>query len=208
MAAGNSFITYVPDTRYGGDTAQIGAIYAQRFTMPGSGTFELTHIGVYSWGFAADDNVVLAVFTDDAVEGCPEVAVANSTTTGVAAGGTGWRQFDFTYSTRPQVTGGVVYWIVAFCDNDSDTIYSAIATGGTAVSGGGIYPTFPSGDLWHAYGDRTFDCSLYAVYQAAAVDVPIAPGVGLLRAVGAAPTPSIVSLVTPARMIIAPTDYS
>ncbi len=174
MAAGNGFIDFTPDTRFGtaDEVVIAGKALAQRFTAPGSGTLEITAIGGYLSDTGTDTTFRLAIFTDDAANTCPTSLVANSdievsATTGVTS------LITASYTgTKPQITGGQVYWIAVFA-GAYDGAIRRNDSGGTAVYKTGLsYPTWPDGDAWHTHTDTARDYSLFAVYQAAATARP------------------------------------
>lgn len=170
MAAGQGFLTTNPDTRFGVSGMETGRIVAQRFTCGGSGAQAISRIGVYGWGQTGGNLIQLALFTHDAVNDCPETIISNSQTSSVSNPDSAWGNAYFDYSTLPELTGGVDYWIVAFSD-DNGQIYSYTSDGGSGQhtrTGGGTFPTMPDGDTWHSYTSRpTYSTSLYAVYSSA-----------------------------------------
>jgi len=166
VAAANGFVTERPDTRYGDTQGTFNEtwIVASRFVAPGSGQLTITEIGLYAYQSPAP-NVKLAIFTDDAVNGCPETMVSNSETgeiTMPTSMGIGY----YTYTTCPVVTGGNTYWIAV---TSSDAIeYSRFASGGTTVqSGSQTYGVWPSASAWEGFADSVRDYSFYAKYTTA-----------------------------------------
>jgi hypothetical protein len=164
MAAANAFVTTEPDTRYGAADLDVyaTAAYAQQFTVGGSGSQEVTVIGCWAADpLDANADIKLAIFTDDAGNGCPGSLVADSEATLANTNGSE-TQIRHEYGTKPLVTGGAVYWLVV-CPGATCYI-SGETTGGTSVSKAATYPTLPDGDGWHSPTSSTRDYSLYAVY--------------------------------------------
>jgi hypothetical protein len=167
MAAVNGFTATAPDTRYGdADYVNVPTwADAQKFQAGGSGTQELSEIGGYL-ATAGAGNVAakIAVFEDDAANGCPGAMVANSEGSLTITNAL-YELKTHTYSTKPQVTGGSYYWIAVI--SDVNRASSVFTTGGTSLERGSVtYPTWPSGDDWHTHSDLTKDYSFYAVYKA------------------------------------------
>jgi hypothetical protein len=177
MAAGIGFLTYVPDVASGGSNTSGLALLAQSFVCGGTGSQEITSIGVYVSDGANNYHVHLAIFTNDAANACPDTMVANSDSGELDAPANFTTQASFTYSTLPVLTGGATYWLVAIADN-TGVSYSRIdpATAGGYMYGTAFtYPTFPTGDAWHTHSHGTRDMDTYAVYQAAAGAASIVP---------------------------------
>ena len=167
MAAANGFITVSPDTRYGDVEGNYPNTYvfAAKFTAPGSGSLNVSEIGLYCYA-AAGAAQHLAIFTDDAVNGCPDTIVADSDT-GAFASSQAMAKLSFVYSTLPVIIGGGIYWL-AFIGNFNNAYPSRFASGGTAVYvTGRTYPTWPTAAQWETHTDQTVNLSLYAVYAAA-----------------------------------------
>ena len=166
-AAANGFITVSPDARYGDAVSAMIAdsTFASKFTMGGSGTCTISEIGAYLDGDTAA-RIHFAIFTDDAGNGCPEATVANSDTGEIDPSADISTKDYYSYGTKPELTGGANYWIGVINGNASTTL-SRFDSGGTGVyfSGSTSYPTFPTGDGWHAATSATRDWSFYAVYN-------------------------------------------
>ena len=178
MAAGNGFITYRPDARYGDTTQTCGAsdrAIAQKFTAPGSGTLDIDEIGLYAAYGTKSHNAKMAIYTDDSGNGCPEAIVSNSETSAFAINQNTQTLFTNSYATKPQVTAGVDYWLAICADSGTnETIYDNIATGGTSVMYVQNYPVFPSASEWHSHTDLTKDFGFYAKYSVpAASTIPV-----------------------------------
>ena len=171
MGAANGFAATTPDTRYGDSDYGNTTAYVDvaRYQAPSSGALEVSEIGCYMTG--ATLTAKIAIFDDDAANGCPGAMVANSEGTLTVDSLTNVKA-SHTYSgTKPQVTGGSYYWIGVISDSTRTT--SVFATGGTSLERGSVsYPTWPSGDDWHTHTDLTKDYSFYAVYAAAAAQAP------------------------------------
>jgi hypothetical protein len=163
---GHGFLTETPDTYYGDDFTVWTQLdtWAQRFQAPGTGTIEISEIGI----FAADsgDTLKLGIFTDDAINGCPATLVSGSekdvTTTSDVVRVYG------TFSTKPQLTGGEYYWLCGRCNTGQYSI-ARYATGGTSLYINTIsYPDWPTDTQWHSHNDLTRDFSVYVIYAAVA----------------------------------------
>lgn len=172
MATGAGFITYSPDTRYGsGENYYLNADNTQstRFTVPGSGTMEISEIGHWArLGSAGSVNMKLAIFTEDATNNCPESMVANSNSDALAVTSTSYAKKSHTYGTKPQVTGGLNYFLGALMDSSVQGIYLTYdgnSSVGQYKNSGVTYDTWPDGDTWHSHTDRTRDHGFYAVYS-------------------------------------------
>jgi len=164
-AAANGFVTVSPDARYGDNVSAMIAdsTFVSKFTMGGSGTCTISEIGAYLDGDAAA-RIHFAIFTDDAGNSCPEATVANSDTGEIDPDGDISTKEYHSYGTKPELTGGANYWIGVINGNASTTL-SRFDSGGTGVTLGASYPTFPTGDEWHAATPATRDWSFYAVYN-------------------------------------------
>ena len=164
--AANGFVTTRPDARYGDTEGSIYSdrCYANQFTVPGTGSIEISEIGLYCDG-AGGSLLRLAIFTNDAANSCPEEIVANSDSGELdTSAATYDAPFYATYSTKPVVTGGSTYWIVAY-GNSSNTEMSRFDSVGTYVqiSSGLTYPTWPTGTQWESATSYTREYSFYAV---------------------------------------------
>lgn len=164
----NGFVASAPTDLHGSLVQEGGAVWGQRFVAPGSGAIEITQIGIRCWGDGTAD-VRFAIFTDDAANARPESMVAGSDSTEFADVPAASTHAYATYSTPPQLTGGTAYWLVATA-NYAGMIYDrGSTTGAVNVRGNAtsVYPSWPSGDDWHAYpaGSATADCGIYAVYE-------------------------------------------
>ena len=164
--AANGFVTTRPDARYGDAEGAIymDRCYANQFTVPGTGSIEISEIGLYCDG-QSGSFLRLAIFTNDAANSCPEEIVANSDSGQLdTSAATYDAPFYATYSTKPVVTGGSTYWIVAYGEG-SNTAMSRFDSGGTFVhiSSGLTYPTWPTGTQWESANPLARDYSFYAV---------------------------------------------
>lgn len=181
MGAANGFVTVRPDTVYGANalTPSSHTVYCQQFVCGGTGTQEVSEIG--SWMRSTNGGTTIysrAIFTDDAVNICPEAMVANSQTpeqtTSNYNGGVMWIDY-YTYSTKPQITGGSTYWLGILCD-DGNQRQAYDSTGGISITKYSVYPAWPTdGSAWETHTDRDYDISLYAVYTPAAGGLSILP---------------------------------
>ncbi len=168
MGAANGFVTVSPDTIYGDTTIWATNLSEpQKFTAPGSGTIEVSEIGI--WGQNYDQfsplTFKLAIYTHDASNDCPETIVANSDTGNLSLSGPSMQKKSYTYGTKPQLTGGTTYWLCMASVNSANWYYSDFATGGSTIerSFDGGWPPDAS---WHSHTDRAYDTSIYAVYTA------------------------------------------
>ena len=164
--AANGFITLRPTERYGDAVGLLIAnrCYANQFTVPGTGSIEISEIGLYCDG-TSGSLLRLAIFTNDAANSCPEEIVANSDSGQLdTSAATYDAPFYATYSTKPVVTGGSTYWIVAY-GRGSNTAMSRFDSVGTYVqiSSGLTYPTWPTGTQWESATSYTREYSFYAV---------------------------------------------
>ncbi len=175
MTAGNGFLTVAPDARYG-DTATNNpatTCYTGKFTAPSTGTLTISEIGCYgARDVVGTHHIILAIYTHDAANSCPDVIVTNSTSDELVMPAT-TDKLTHTYGTQPTVTGGSIYWITLVCDSAFN--FSRFATGGTSgIRTSVTYPTYPTGDDWHSsWTGGTRDTSFYVVYSAGAAATPI-----------------------------------
>lgn len=178
MGAAQGFTSVSPDTRFGSTETGYGYYgnytIAQRFTMPGSGSFDIAEIGAYLRVPGTSRNCKFAIFTDDATNVCPEAMVTNSLSAEITISETSHTKKCHSYSTKPQVTGGVNYWLGIIC-NSTGSYYlyvsenSLVST--TQLWRNDTYPNFPSAATWHSHTHNNTTESLYAVYE-----TPPAPG--------------------------------
>jgi hypothetical protein len=171
----NGFVTTRP-------AAATGTIYqwaaradAGKFTCGGTGTQEAVEIGM--WAYAESlytPHTKLAIFEDDAANGCPGAMVANSESDdiGLVYNGDAAYADYHTYVTKPALTGGTAYWIGML--NDSNKLYFAVSlSGGTALQRAATYATWPTDTEWHTHTDTGFNTSLWVVYQAVSAGVAL-----------------------------------
>lgn len=168
------FVASRPIAASGGSSLLIaaGTTYAQKFTCPGSGTQELLEIGAWCGTNinGQQRDFTMGVFTDDAINTCPESLVANSSGAALTSVLTKAAVY-YAYGSRPQVTGGVDYWL-ALIEEDNSLSVSYSTTGGTTVQKTGLtYPNWPTGTTWETHTNRTYNIDFYAVYQSAATSV-------------------------------------
>jgi len=164
MAAANGFTATTPDTRFGDTTATCtnGMVRVQKFTAPGSGTLEISEIGAY---VSDTDGVFkMAILLDDDDHSCPSATmVANSETPEMEPGFASIAKAAHTYDTKPEVTGGTVYWLGLYTGPGAQDI-SLLASGGTSGYVSASYSTWPTDTAWHSINALSGDYSLYAVY--------------------------------------------
>jgi len=184
----NGFVTERPAARYGDGTFNSSAtiVHVQKFVCPDSGTQEITEIGQWLSADVGETGYFkMAIFTDDAGNDCPESMVANSLTDELSWDTTTITCVYHTYGTKPQLTGGVTYWI-GHIAKDALLNMDRIATDGLGLyKTGTTYPTFPDGDAWHTHTDYEVDHSYYAVYEAAAGGDAHAGGGNIIEVHGA-----------------------
>ncbi len=169
ISSANGFVASTPTEKYGtaDGNSSSSLMYAQKFLVP-TGTWNISRIGGWFKYVPGSGNTAfhLAIFTNDAVNGCPEVMVTNSDTGEIVVTNTSYEDKYFNYSTKPQVTSsGEYYWLVVIY-YDADCAISRFTTAGTSVYKTGVYPTFATGSAWHTHTDSPADISLYAVYEA------------------------------------------
>jgi len=175
-AAGQGFLTVRPDARFGADyvlisdTGSVMRSRAERFTMPGSGPYNITEIGAYLYEIATGTlGAKFAIFTDDNVNDCPEDMVENSESTEVTIDGSSYTLYYHTYGTQPQLTGGTDYWLAMIGESGSnDMRLSADTTGGLSLRTDVTYSTWPTEPDWETNTSGVYTTSLYAIYEAAA----------------------------------------
>lgn len=170
----NGFVTSRP-ARPGATAIDTTAnsTHAQKFTCGGSNgvTYDVVELGWYLSTDAGTTGVVtLAIFEDDAANGCPGAMVANSDGEITVVNDTSVLARYLTYSgTKPQVVGGTAYFLAALWKDANINRDRVASTGGTGVriNLGITYPTWPTDTQWHTHTDVTDDHGIYAVYQAA-----------------------------------------
>jgi len=166
----NGFLTSSPGSRHGDQVSDIVATsVASKFTCPGSGTQEISEIGMW---LSADSSTAaafrLAIYTHDAVNNNPNTMVANSESAELTHNTTSVVKKSHTYGTKPQLTGGTVYWL-ARNHADSNSNQDRLSGGGAVFvdSDVGGYPTWATAAQWDAGSEWDDDVGIYAVYQAA-----------------------------------------
>jgi hypothetical protein len=165
MASGNGFLTESPDPRYGDSTVLVNVNNArgQKFTCPGSGTIEINEIGCWMDG-GGSTVVHFGIFTHDAINDCPESLVSNSDSGEIDGSGDDVIKINYSYVTKPQLTGGETYWICLIVGGQG-TYLDRFTTGGDSCYLSGLtYPNWPAGAEWEEANASTADSSLYAVY--------------------------------------------
>lgn len=176
----NGFVSSSPATRHGASTSPYDGDYptAQRFSCPGSGTQELSEIGLWAYKYSGlAKPIKLAVWTDDASNNCPGSMVTNSETDAINVTSSSMAKNYFTYSTKPQLTGGVNYWLGFINDNDASNqtfVDYYDTTGKSTIFTTKAYPSWPTSAEWHTsdWWARA-DLGIYAVYAAAAQPLPV-----------------------------------
>jgi hypothetical protein len=167
----HGFLTATPTYRSGTEFANPGANIASavKFTCPGSGTQEITEIGLW---VKADLSTTcafrLAIFTHDVANDNPDTIVANSESAELSHGTTTITKKSHTYGTKPQLTGGTVYWLVYYAADANAGINKTSDVAANVWTVAATYPTWPTAAQWDSGTDGTEDASLYAVYQEAA----------------------------------------
>jgi hypothetical protein len=168
MAMVNGFFTTMPTAADAGDNAQSpeDQAYAQKFVCGGSGSLVANKIGSYC---TADGNTNgrnrMWIAADNA--GAPGTTVANSLTPAITSLDPGWA--NYTYSTKPQLTGGATYWLVTWCATAYDYMIGSEwkeQAGGSPLIAACTYHATnnPSPGSW---GVGNFDAAMAVEYQAA-----------------------------------------
>ena len=173
MGSARGFTDISPDTRWGSSESGYGYYgnytLAERFTMPGSGTYEITEMGVYVRVPSTSRTCKFAIFTDDSTNTCPESMVTNSLSDLITISETSQTKKYHSYSTKPQVTGGVNYWLcMIFNSTSAYYVYPSDdkQTSSITMWRNDTFPTFPTGATWHSHYHLNRITSLYAVYSA------------------------------------------
>ena len=170
----NGFLTESPASRHGSSDVGVaqGWVLGQKFNCPED--CEISEIGV--WAKDNRNEMRLAIFTDDSGNGCPEIMVANSESATLQTASQ-IAKVNHIYETKPELTGGVDYWIVAFLDAPINLDYEGSSgEDGVYVTGYTAY-TWPTGDNWHSSSSgHVYDLSFYAVYAAVGggLSIPVA----------------------------------
>lgn len=153
-------------------------VYAGKFVAPSSGTLEISEIGCYGYrGSGSNISMQHSIQThSDSYNdpyGCPSgTMVSNSQSSSIRVSNTSIGKLAHTYGTRPQVTGGITYWLCQFWDNSTfagaGTGYNNSEAGQWLYDNGRTFPTWPSAAQWGSpvwtYSASQL-CS-YAVYSA------------------------------------------
>jgi len=169
--AAQGFVTERP-SQWGADvsTSLVDRATAERFVMPGTGTMEISEIGLYFKCSAVTlDYFKFGIFTDDAVNTCPDVIVANSLTAEQSTSDNTMQPHYVTYGTKPELTGGTVYWLAIIHkgvtlnfsrENDTNTNgYGLVCSTGITYDTG-----FPTATQWETHTDNNEKTSFWAVY--------------------------------------------
>lgn len=168
----NGFVTSSPTSAPEGLWLQMrynGTQCAARFTAPGTGNIEISEIGLWVGGTSGNMQAHLAIFTDDAVNTCPDTIVTDSDTGAVSWGSGAWNvpvKVSAAYSTKPVLQGGQTYWL-AIIGNGGATYYilqENISGTGIKTAASNAYPTWYTGDAFHSHTDITTQLQFYAVY--------------------------------------------
>jgi hypothetical protein len=140
-------------------------IYARAFTCPGSGDQVVNKIG--GWVEYGASKIRCLIYTNNA--GSPGTIVTNSLTTEITCSAGSW--VSHTYSTKPVLTGGTIYWL-AYWGNSDGLMYGSSFAGSGYVENiskqtAQVYSSSgtPSGESW-SYLNNQFQIA--AEYQAAA----------------------------------------
>jgi hypothetical protein len=168
MADARGFITELPTVVYGDSDGLLTPteISASPFIVPGTGAQNILYLGGSLARSTTDGNVKLAIFEDDAANGCPGAMVSDSATDAIALTSGGISLKYHTYgATKPQVQGGTKYWIATI--QDVNIFIRRFLTGGETAYITVTAYTWPADDAWHTNTDYGRDQSLFAVYEAA-----------------------------------------
>ena len=134
MAAANGFVTVRPDARYGDTTSTLASTagLATKFAAPTVASFSVSEIGLYASTNLT--HVKMAIFADDAVNGCPGAMVAGSESGAITLTADIATIHFYTYGTPILLAGGagVSYWIAQI--HNATSVTSRFATGGTGVN--------------------------------------------------------------------------
>ena len=155
MAAG--FVTTAPVARLGDTWNALGTynhdcVLAFKFVCGGTGTFNVTEMGIYvQQPDATPPALQMAIFTHDAVNDCPDIIVANSQTGTIGGAAAAWYHG---HLASCQVVGGVTYWI-CFLEGQEDEISCLDGTGAGLWKSGLTPYTFSTGDAWHTHTNLT-----------------------------------------------------
>ena len=180
MAAGNGFIEFSPDTRYGNGVVNLSDnfILAHKFVLDGSGNKEISEIGGYFYRNSGTGTILihLAIFENDATNDCPSTMVDGSDSGELSFGAGGYLKKSTVYASPFNLVGGSTYWLAVISDlpTSNFAVISSFATGGYlgVTKTGGTYPTWPEDAAWHTHTNMTSDTSLYAVYADAPAEGP------------------------------------
>jgi hypothetical protein len=166
----NGFVSTTPTYRHGDIVydQEANQCVAAKFTLPGSGTQEVTEVGAWVSANAATTGYIrFAIFTHDAVNDNPDTIVADSETAELSHNTTTITKIYHTYGTKPQLTSGQVYWLVYYfkdtnlnADAHSDQAGTVSYTSGTPT-----YPTWPTATQWDSATTVSSNMGIYAVYQ-------------------------------------------
>lgn len=145
---------------------QLGQLFGQLFVCGGSGTQEVSRLGVYFNDGSGPGTFRLCIYTDSA--GSPGSLVANSATSEITVntGGAGWH-VPFDYGTKPQVTGGSSYWLLAWGGTGADwRAGGEFESAGSKIAATTYHATNnPSPGAWAALD---YHIAIQAVFAAAA----------------------------------------
>ena len=167
---GNGFLIVSPSLRYGNtDSSYAGGLMALKVLCPGTSNQQVTEIGAY---LHANSTCHFGIFSHDAVNNCPNTLIADSDSGEAAYNSGTYIKVSFTYSSKPQLTAGSIYWLCCFPDSSPTTYLSRFTYGSNGDrEGSGTYPTWPNNASWQGASLTGYDQGIYAVIE----DAPVAP---------------------------------
>lgn len=166
----NGFQTSVPASRLGDSyyNGNSGYPLCQRFLVPGSGTLNVTRIGL--WSQSSDNHLFKLAIFEDYSSTQPGAIVSNSDSGAITATNTTYSDHYATYSTAPTVTAGSYYWLAATVHTTNPTYfqYSASTPGGGRYGDYSktYYPNWPTDVPWSTH-TWNYDTGIYAIVEAA-----------------------------------------
>lgn len=151
--------------------ASAGLVVAGEFTCGGSGTQEIVEIGAFGSTDTGDANMRMSLWPDDNTNDNPAAPIISNSDSGIIVMSSTGTSTVCTYGTKPQLTGGVDYWIAARSE-DNDLNWRRNNAGGNGCND---FPsgTWPTDAEWDGASDRNWYVGFWAVYEAAVVDLNI-----------------------------------
>jgi hypothetical protein len=109
----------------------------------------------------------LAIFSDDSGNNNPDTMVLNSQSAELSHSTTTLTKVSNAYGTKPQVTGGSVYWL-AYLTSNGNCQFDKLSQASPVINvyyWATTYPTWPSAAQWDSGADSEEDGGVYAIYQ-------------------------------------------